>query len=98
MATVSQRFSSGASLVAVREALRRVFVSLGLPPILLAIVFTYFAVDQPRFVGHMSLTECKDSSRSFRKLVKELEQRLPPPPYGQEQPPRTEQCSTPVPT
>lgn len=35
-------------------------------------------VDQPRFVGHMSLTECRDSSRSFRKLVKELEQRLPP--------------------
>lgn len=39
-------------------------------------------VDQPRFVAHMSLTECRDSSRSFRKLVKELEQRLPvtPPP------------------
>jgi hypothetical protein len=36
-------------------------------------------VDQPRFVGHMSLTECRDSSRSFRKLVKELEQRLPGP-------------------
>jgi hypothetical protein len=34
-------------------------------------------VDQPRFVGHMSLTECQVSSRSFRKLVKELEQRLP---------------------
>jgi hypothetical protein len=34
-------------------------------------------VDQPRFVGHMSLTECRDCSRSFRKLVKELEQRLP---------------------
>src|SRR5438270_830055 len=34
-------------------------------------------VDQPRFVGHMSLTECQASSRSFRKLVKELEQRLP---------------------
>lgn len=36
-------------------------------------------VDQPRFVGHMSLSECRDSSRSFRKLVKELEQRLPAP-------------------
>jgi len=35
-------------------------------------------VDQPRFVGHMSLTECRESSRSFRKLVKELEQRLLP--------------------
>jgi hypothetical protein len=35
-------------------------------------------VDQPRLVGQMSLTECRDSSRSFRKLVKELEQRLPP--------------------
>jgi hypothetical protein len=34
-------------------------------------------VDQPRFVSHMSLTECKDSSRSFRKLVKEIQQRLP---------------------
>jgi hypothetical protein len=34
-------------------------------------------VDQPRFVGHMSLTECRDASRAFRKLVKELEQRLP---------------------
>ena len=37
-------------------------------------------IDQPRFVGHISLTECRDSSRSFRKLVKELEQRLPLPP------------------
>jgi hypothetical protein len=36
--------------------------------------------DQPRFVGHMSLTECRDSSRSFRKLIKELQQRLPTPP------------------
>ncbi len=33
-------------------------------------------VDQPRFVGHMSLTECRDSSRSFRKLVEELKKRL----------------------
>lgn len=39
-------------------------------------------VDQPRFVGHMSLTECRAASRSFRKLVKELEQRLPPRPVG----------------
>jgi hypothetical protein len=35
-------------------------------------------VDQPRFVGTMSLRECMASSRSFRKLVKELQQRLPP--------------------
>jgi hypothetical protein len=34
-------------------------------------------VDQPRFVGHMSLTECRDSSRSFRKLIKELAVRVP---------------------
>ncbi len=57
-------------------------------------------VDQPRFVGHMSLTECMDSSRSFRKLVKELEQRLPtapapaPPPAAQDPPPISEQGST----
>lgn len=36
-------------------------------------------VDQPRFVGHMNLIECRASSRSFRKLCKELEQCLPPP-------------------
>jgi hypothetical protein len=36
-------------------------------------------VDQAKFVGHMSLTECHDSSRSFRKLCKELELRLPAP-------------------
>jgi hypothetical protein len=50
-------------------------------------------VDQPRFVGHMSLTECRDSSRSFRKLVKELERRLPAPPTpaAEEQPPAAEQ-------
>jgi hypothetical protein len=50
-------------------------------------------VDQPRFVGHMSLTECRDSSRSFRKLVKELQQRLPapPPPAVNEQLPAGEQ-------
>jgi hypothetical protein len=35
-------------------------------------------VDQVRFVSHMSLTECRDSSRSFRKLIKELEARLQP--------------------
>jgi hypothetical protein len=34
-------------------------------------------VDQPRFVGHMSLGECQASSRSFRKLVRELQLRLP---------------------
>jgi hypothetical protein len=45
-------------------------------------------VDQPRFVGHMSLTECRNSSRSFRKLVKELEPRLPgPPPSATEEQP-----------
>ncbi len=32
-------------------------------------------VDQPRFVGHMSLSECRDSSRSFRKLCQELTKR-----------------------
>jgi hypothetical protein len=50
-------------------------------------------VDQPRFVGHMSLTECRDSSRSFRKLVKELQERLPapPPPAADEQSPAGEQ-------
>lgn len=34
-------------------------------------------VDQPRLVRHMSLTECRDSSRSFLKLVKEIALRLP---------------------
>lgn len=50
-------------------------------------------VDQPRFVGHMNLTECRASSRSFRKLVKELQQRLPapPPPAANEQVPAGEQ-------
>jgi hypothetical protein len=50
-------------------------------------------VDQPRFVGHMSLTECRASSRSFRKLVKELEQRLPglSTSAPEEQPPAAEQ-------
>jgi hypothetical protein len=48
-------------------------------------------VDQPRFVGHMSLTECRDSSRSFRKLVNELAKRLPaPPPRAETQPPTAE--------
>jgi hypothetical protein len=42
-------------------------------------------VDQPRFVSHISLTECREASRSFRKLVKELEQRLPPPLTATEQ-------------
>ena len=32
-------------------------------------------VDQPRFVGQMSLSECRDSSRSFRKLCQELTKR-----------------------
>jgi Domain of unknown function (DUF4276) len=52
-------------------------------------------VDQPRFVGHMSLTECKDSSRSFRKLLKELEVRLPAPPAPADSatPPTVEQAS-----
>lgn len=48
-------------------------------------------VDQPRFVGHMSLTECSDSSRSFRKLVKELSLRLPAPPQPAPAPPPAEQ-------
>lgn len=41
-------------------------------------------VDQPRFVAHMSLTECRDASRSFRKLCKELQERLPPAPLPAE--------------
>jgi hypothetical protein len=45
-------------------------------------------VDQARFVGHMSLSECREFSRSFRKLVKELELRLPVP----EQPAPPEQA------
>lgn len=56
-------------------------------------------VDQPRLVACMSLTECGDFSRSFRKLVKEIEQRLPlppthaPPPSVMNQHPETEQES-----
>jgi hypothetical protein len=54
--------------------------------------------DQARFVGHISLAECRESSRSFRKLVKELEQRLPAAPAAPsaapDQPPTTEQGST----
>ncbi len=34
-------------------------------------------VDQARFVAKMDLEECKNSSRSFRKLVGELKRRLP---------------------
>jgi hypothetical protein len=53
-------------------------------------------IDQPRFVGYIGLTECRDSSRSFRKLIKELEQRLPPlpssvPPVATTQSPIDEQ-------
>lgn len=49
-------------------------------------------IDQPRFVGHMNLAECRDSSRSFRKLVKELAQRLPAqPPPAEALPPAVEQ-------
>ncbi len=33
-------------------------------------------VDQPRFVSHMSLVECRTASRSFEKLCRELEKRL----------------------
>ncbi|HBI43320.1 MAG TPA: hypothetical protein DDY78_10755 [Planctomycetales bacterium] len=56
-------------------------------------------IDQPRFVGRMSLTECKDSSRSFCKLVKEIHQRLPTspapaPPAAKDQPPIPEQGLT----
>jgi hypothetical protein len=43
-------------------------------------------VEQPRFVGTMSLTECRDSSRSFRKLIKELEHRLPAAPVPRPSP------------
>jgi ribose/xylose/arabinose/galactoside ABC-type transport system permease subunit len=55
VATVTERFHSGWPL-AVREVLRRLFVALGLPPILLAGVFTYFAIDQPRFVSYLNIT------------------------------------------
>lgn len=34
-------------------------------------------VDQPRFVAKIDLAECRTASQSFRKLVKELELRLP---------------------
>jgi ribose transport system permease protein len=43
-------------LVAVRDVSRRTFVALGLPPILLAAVFAYFAIDQSRFVSYLNLT------------------------------------------
>jgi ribose/xylose/arabinose/galactoside ABC-type transport system permease subunit len=55
MATRTERIAAGAPLV-VRDALRRLFVTLGLPPILLAAVFVYFAIDQPRFVSHLNIT------------------------------------------
>ncbi len=55
MTTVTERFHSGWP-PAVREVLRRLFVALGLPPILLAGVFTYFAIDQPRFVSYLNIT------------------------------------------
>lgn len=47
-------------------------------------------IDQPRFVGHMNLEECRDSFRSFRKLVKELAQRLPTPLPAEGQAPAAE--------
>jgi ribose transport system permease protein len=42
-------------IVAARESLRKLFVTLGLPPILLVAVFLYFAIDQPRFVSYQNI-------------------------------------------
>ncbi|MDY3556108.1 DUF4276 family protein [Gemmata sp. JC717] len=39
-------------------------------------------VDAEVFVRAMDLHECRDNSRSFRKLLKELETRVPPPPQA----------------
>jgi ribose/xylose/arabinose/galactoside ABC-type transport system permease subunit len=55
VATATERTAVSAP-VAVREALRRTFVTLGLPPFLLAGVFAYFAIDQPRFVSYLNIT------------------------------------------
>jgi ribose/xylose/arabinose/galactoside ABC-type transport system permease subunit len=54
-ATLSRLGSLG-TVASVREFVRKSFVALGLPPILLAGVFTYFAIDQPRFVSYLNLT------------------------------------------
>jgi hypothetical protein len=43
-------------------------------------------VDQPRFAAAMSLSECEKSSRSFRKLVKVLRERVPTLDPTQEEP------------
>jgi ribose transport system permease protein len=50
------RLGSLRAVASVREIVRKSFVALGLPPILLAGVFTYFAIDQPRFVSYLNLT------------------------------------------
>src|SRR3989442_5139569 len=54
-ATLS-RLGSLRGVPSAREFMRRSFVALGLPPILLLGVFTYFAIDQPRFVSYLNLT------------------------------------------
>jgi ribose/xylose/arabinose/galactoside ABC-type transport system permease subunit len=51
--TVTQGVGAGSAPLAL---LRRLFVTLGLPPILLAGVFAYFAIDQPRFVSYLNIT------------------------------------------
>jgi hypothetical protein len=51
-------------------------------------------VDQARFVGHMNLSECRDSSRSFRKLCKELQQRLAESPPRESPPPANDENAT----
>jgi ribose/xylose/arabinose/galactoside ABC-type transport system permease subunit len=54
--TVTSRLAGRGVVVAVRQALLRAFVTLGLPPILLVGIFTYFALDQSRFVSYLNLT------------------------------------------
>lgn len=46
-------------------------------------------VDAKVFVEKMDLRECHQNSRSFRKLCKELEARLPPPPHEPPPPPES---------
>jgi len=43
--------------------------------------------DSLAFVEKMNLADCQQKSRSFRKLVSELEKRLPPPPPPEAPPP-----------
>ena len=56
MNVMTSRLGSWGAFASTRDLVRRSFVALGLPPILLAGVFTYFAIDQPRFVSYLNLT------------------------------------------